>query len=350
MKKLLCVLLCAVILCGCGSDCSDEAACPLPAEQPAATATVFATPVPSPEPTPEPSPTPRPLLPPKTIDGSIDECLFGSANEQGYVTELFYETCDYAAGGTEPIEKRMVVYVPYGYDPQKQYNVLFLSHIMSWNENFWFWTDFGYPSPEGGHSGLFLFDMLDNMIELGYCEPVIVVSVNNYLYEQDSWSHYSSRTYSQFGREFAEDILPCVAENYSTYASGSSREELSAAREHFGFMGASFGAYVTYNCIMQDCFDLVSNFAVTGGGSMDGSLLINRWTALGHQDYSMDHLFFGQGEYDDRAGPEGGYYNLHYYPEYFSDGNLHLIIYPGLGHEERAWVNTVYNSLQLFFR
>lgn len=346
MKKLL-IILSALLLCGCG-NAGDEAVCPLPAEQPAATATVLPTPKPSTEPTPES--TPRPLLEPKLVEGSLDECLFPGAREQGYVTELFYETYDYAAGGTEAIEKRMVVYVPYGYDPEKQYNVLFLSHIMSWNENFWFWTDFGYPSPEGGYTGIYLFDMLDNMIELGYCEPVIVISVDNYLYDEDAWVHKSGRTYSQFGREFAEDILPCVVENYSTYAAGSSREELSEARSHFGFMGASFGAYVTYNCIMQDCFDVVSNFAVTGGGSMDGELLINRWTALGHQGYSMDCLFFGQGEYDDRAGPEGGYYNLRFYSEYFSDENLHLVLYPGLGHEERAWINTVYNALQLFFR
>ena len=107
---------------------------------------------------------------------------------------------------------------------------------------------------------------------------------------------------------------------------------------------------MSYNCLLPDCFDLVSHFAVTGGGSMDGARLQNQWAALGHEDYTLRCLFFGQGEYDDRQGPEGGYYNLHYYPEHFSDENLHLLLYPGIGHEEQAWLLTVYNALQLFFR
>ncbi len=339
MKQMLAVILAALLLAGCARQPEADVSARALAEgleMPGLSVTL--------------PPLQRVLRSPKPIAGSLDENLFPEAEVHGAVTELFYETYDYTAGGSEPIQKRLVVYVPPGYDPAAQYPVLFLSHIMNWNENFWFWTDFDYPSPEGGYTGLYLYNLLDNMIAQGYCEPLLVVSVDNYLYEEDSWSHNSARTYPQFAREFAEDILPAVVENYSTHAEGSSREELAQARSHFGFLGASFGAYVTYNCLMMDCFDLVANFALTGGGGMEGSVLLNRWAALGHEDYSMDCLFFGQGEYDDRVGPEGAYYNLKAYDSVFHEENLKLILYPGLGHEERAWVNTIYNALQLFFR
>lgn len=53
------------------------------------------------------------------------------ANEQaGTVEEFFYDTLAYTDDGVarESLRKRALVYLPYGYDASKSYNILYLLH------------------------------------------------------------------------------------------------------------------------------------------------------------------------------------------------------------------------------
>lgn len=345
MKKLI-FLLCLLLLCGCG--CGENSSCPVPVNQPTATATVL--PTATPEPTPEPTPSPRPLLPIELADYTLPESVFGMATEQGWVSTLDYETRDYVSGSEESIVKSMDVYKPYDYDENKQYNVLFLMHISGWDETFWFRKSFDYPSPEGGYNGIYLFDMFDKMIEQGRCEPMIVVSLDGFLYDEYRWYHQSAHSYQQFQHEFANDILPAVAENFSTYAQDSSREALSAAREHFGFLGASYGAYLTNNCILRHCYDLTANFALTGGGYVDYGILLANWKTQGCDALPMKCLYISVGAYDNNTDPYNSYLAMKQDTERFNDENLYFSLFSNTGHEQREWVNAVYNSAQLFFR
>ena len=345
MKKLI-VILCLLFLCGCG--CSEENTCPVPINQPTATATVL--PTATPEPTPEPTPSPRPLLPVELADYTLPESAFGQAQEQGWVSTLEYETKDYVSGSEQVIVKSMDVYKPYNYDENKQYNVLFLMHIAGWDETYWFRNSFEYPSPEGGYSGLYLYEMLDRMIEQGRCEPMIVISLDGFLYDEYRWVHKSSHSYDQFHHEFSNDILPVVVENLSTYATGSSREELSAARDHFGFMGASYGAYLTNNCILKYCYDIVSNFSLCGGGYMDYGIIQSAWAKNGCDELPMGCLYISTGAFDNHGDPHRAYLTMKNDTERFDEENLVFGMYTNTAHEQREWINAVYNTAQLFFR
>lgn len=350
MKKLTIILFSIFLLCGCGKDCTDDAVCPLPIEQPEATATVLPTPSPSPKPTPEPTPTPIPLLPAELIDYSIPEAVFGEAQHQGWVTEMEYITRDYVSGSEEEIVKSMDVYRPYNYDPEGQYDVLFLMHIAGGDEGFWFGSDFYYHSPEGNHRGIYLFDMLDKMIEQGRCAPLIVISLDGFLYDENRWTHSTGHSYEQFHHEFANDIMPYVVENLATYAEGSSREEMSKAREHFGFTGASYGSYLNNNCILKHCFDLVANFGFSGGGAMNYDVLKENWQRMGVEDMPVESLYIAVGLLDNRGPPEQAYLTFKADTERFNEDNLHLSLFTDTGHDQREWINSVYNSLQLFYR
>ena len=71
------------------------------------------------------------------------------AREQGKLEIIEYETIDYTNGNK--ITKNAVVYLPFGYDEDKRYNVFYLMHG---------WT---------GHAGDFfeysnILNILDNMI------------------------------------------------------------------------------------------------------------------------------------------------------------------------------------------
>ena len=102
------------------------------------------------------------------------------ASQQGTVVELEYETPAYAVndllGLNETLTKKATVYLPYGYDESKQYNVLYLLHGTKGDadgpmEEFWL-VQWGEQTR----------NVLDNMIEKGLCEPLIVVCPNYYSY------------------------------------------------------------------------------------------------------------------------------------------------------------------------
>jgi len=336
---LLAAALAVLLLCACSQR----------EKTPQLTVAEEATAAPSPSPTPSPEPTPRPLLPVDIVSYNMDESLFVPIEEQGSIFMTEYETMDYVRGGTEPIKKKMGVYLPYGYDVNKKYDVVFLMHVSGADENFWLMDSFSYASHDHGYIEITVPILLDNMIARGYCEPVIVMAPDGFPDNDSRALHNSGLAYDQFSREFAEDIMPFVAEYYATYAEGTSKEELIAAREHFAFLGASFGAYMNYLSVMSDNFDLVSNYAVVGGGEISYDYLMGDWTARGTQDYKMSCLYIGEGEYDDRAAPENSYYSL-LQTEKFDEGNLHFTLFERTGHEDRAWINTLFNSLQLFFR
>ena len=92
----------------------------------------------------------------------------GEITEAGTLEELIYETKAYATDG-RTVQKRALVYLPYGYDAQKQYNILYLMHGTGDDENYWLKTH-GYNKT-----------MLDRLIAFGEIEPLIVVTPTFYV-------------------------------------------------------------------------------------------------------------------------------------------------------------------------
>ena len=295
-------------------------------------------------------PTPRPLEPIKLVSYRIKEENFAECSEPGTLVTAEYQTKDYVKGLEEPITKNLCIYLPYGYDEEKQYDVLFLMHTSGADENFWLKREMSYAYPDTGYITVCVKDLVDNMIQQGRCRPCILVAADGFINDNLRSVHDTSTAYTQFAYEFGEDIMPYVAENYATYAEGSDRASLSAAREHFGFLGASYGAYMCYLSILPDNLDIVANFAMSGGGSMDYNSLYKSWVAHGTENFPISYLYIGTGEFDERAGPEGAYLNFLSAPDRFSKDNLHFTLYEQTRHEPREWINSLYNVLQLFFR
>ena len=323
-----------------------------PALDPAPTPT--STPVPTPAPTPEPTPeaTPRPLRDPELCDYCIDPSFFEPATEQGTLRrDVGYTTSDYVDGREGTFAKCMQVYFPYGYDESEQYDVLFLLHVRQHDEYFWLDWPHLYDIPGEGASYVSAVNLLDNLIERGLCRPMLVIALNGYLNYDASMAHRSEQVYPQFAEEFRRDILPFVAEHYATYAEGTDLASLRAAREHFGVMGASFGAYETEISVLAPSLDLIAWYAMTGGGSVTYDYLYPEWSHCGTVDEPIRLLYFVEGEYDDIGPVEGSYWALGNWTEKFTrDENLRFTRIYGAGHEPREWVDALYNTAQLFFR
>ena len=324
----------------------------LPARTPEPTPEAFPEPTAAPVPTPTPEPTPRPLSGPELTGFGIDRSFFEPSSEPGtLLKDVVYTTRDYVDGHEGPYTKRMQVYLPWGYREEERYDVLFLLHVRQLDERFWLEQSHDYWLPDEGDVPVSAAVMLDNLIERGCCRPLIVIALNGYLTEEAAALHRSDQVYPQFEKEFANDILPFVAQHFSTWAEGGSREQLQAARRHFGVLGASFGAYQAELSVLAPNLDLVSWFCLTGGGSVTRDYLEPWWSVYGTLDEPIDLLYFVEGECDDLGPVQSSYQALAGWTEKFTDNeNLRFTLLFSTWHDWREWIDALYNSAQLFFR
>ena len=303
----------------------------------------------SPEPTPIPTPTPKPLRPIRLTETDLPEELLRPAEHRGTVREEDYPTRDMVSDVPDRINKDVTVYLPYGYDPEEQYDVLILLHCAWADHRFWLGQERNYGSEEAPVP-VSVPNLLDRMIEEGYCRPLIVVSPCIYLYDRQPSNAGNGYDYEQFEQEIGTDFLPWIAENYGTYAADGSPEALRAAREHLGVIGASFGACAEYFCVSGENFDLLAWYCFCGGGEIEPWHLAERWTENGTAELPLRMLYICEGEFDDRYGPEISYHNLMTFGGPFNEENVKFTLVQGWGHEDHSYLVGLYNSLQMFFR
>ena len=133
-------------------------------------------------------------------------------------------------------------------------------------------------------------------------------------------------------------------------AADGSRDSLREARDHFGVLGASFGAWTIYLSLIGDNFDLLSWYTMCGGGEIDPGYLLNSWLNAGSADLSLRLLYVCEGEFDDRYGPEISCRNLLKLGGTFTEENVKYTMVKGWGHQDHSYLVGLYNTLQMFFR
>ncbi len=164
---------------------------------------------------------------------------------RGRVERVDYITDAYEDGITYP--KYCIVYLPYCYDEKdtsRKYNVLYYQHGNTCE-----------PEIFTGENQ----KKLDLLFDSGEIEPCIIVSTTYYF---DTTKDIEERKRTgrvpagdrpddgkkpNFWKEVIEDIIPTVEIRYNTYTSGTSPEEIIAARDHRAFSGYSRGSVATWN-------------------------------------------------------------------------------------------------------
>lgn len=149
---------------------------------------------------------------------------FRPASEQGTVEVLWYDSKDYTSVSKSATRKPAYVYLPYGYDASKKYDVIYLLHG---------WTGVAqeYFLGRNGNSKTPLVHLFDNMIQRGLTRPFIAVSPT---WDKDNQSKdwgESTREAAVFSQEYVNDLIPAVEMHYSTYL-----EKADAEPELAGFM------------------------------------------------------------------------------------------------------------------
>ncbi|MBP5282910.1 MAG: hypothetical protein J6Z22_10480, partial [Lachnospiraceae bacterium] len=209
-------------------------------------------------------------IPTKYINLRVVDC--------GKIEKITYTSHDYFGDGAE-VEKAANVYLPAGYDPSKQYNVLYLMHGIGGDENEWGMT--------GSTSRVKC--IMDNLSYYGDIESFIVVTPNGRSAANHAANGSDFNSFYVFGQELRNDLMPYIESHYSTYASealaaagldaitaevdeaafadqkanadaDAINKALQDSRDHRAMAGLSMGGMQTINIGIGECVDLISYF------------------------------------------------------------------------------------------
>lgn len=229
-------------------------------------------------------------------------------------------------------QKKLNVYLPYGYDENKQYNIFYLMHGGGENENTIFSKD------------VKLNNMLDHMIQNGDIEPMIVVTPTF------NGSGCSAETVY---KEMKESIVPFVEGKYSTYAESTSPEDLEASRMHRAYGGFSMGGGSTWNVLIND-IDYFAYVMPLSGHCWGGANAVGQ--AVQNSKYKdSTYILAATGTEDIAYGNMVPQINamknmsVFTYTSDFSKGNLYFLEAPGLTHWWGYVRHYVYDALPYFF-
>ncbi len=250
---------------------------------------------------------------------------FNDAGKKGRVINESYNGVN---GGN-----KLNVYLPYGYDENKQYNIFYLMHGGGENEN-----------TLVAQNDTMIPNMIDHMIENNEIDPMIVV-----------FPTFNKTKAEDFWKEWRESVVPFVEGKYSTYANkDTSAESLKASRMHRAYGGFSMGSVSTWG-VTNNCLDIVAYIMPLSGHSYQG---------MGAVSQAVDKFGLKKGEYfilcctgsDDIACPnmnpqmEELKADSHFsYGCDFSKDNFYYMVAPGRNH---WWGNVrhyVYDALPYFF-
>ncbi|MGM9917675.1 MAG: alpha/beta hydrolase [Lactimicrobium massiliense] len=230
----------------------------------------------------------------------VPEDFFEPAQEGGNLQYFQYKTKNYDRDMAEET-KYAVVYTPYQYSSDKQYDILYLMHGYAGDINTWL----GSPGDPGE-----MKYVLDHMIADHKIAPLIVVCPTYYdNNKNEETDNMDTGLLEPFGQELRNDLIPAVETAFSTYAVTTDEQGLQDSGTHRAFGGFSMGG-VTTLYRMMDCMDIFSCFIDFSGpiywsslvnsqtGDWGASYLKEKITEQGYTDKDF-HLYLATGSQDE---------------------------------------------------
>ena len=257
--------------------------------------------------------------------------------QPGTVEELVYQTKAYATDGRD-VEKSALVYLPYGYDESKAYNILYLMHGTGDNQYYWLRT----------HE--YNKIMLDNLIASGNIEPLIVVTPTFYVEDDLKKEGLDPLTFS-FREELRGDLMPLVESKYSTYAESCDEAGFTASRDHRAFAGLSRGAVTTAHAAFCGSLDYFSWFGMFSAFRTTREYLQQTIQSEAFRDYPIHYLYMTSGNFDFALPAQVTGYRMmtDMEPRLLYGVNTLFEVYPMRYHSQGNWHLALYNYLQKIF-
>ena len=278
----------------------------------------------------------------------------GTVEELSYTTRSYYlESLPENAGREIALTKTALVYLPAGYDPSQQYDVMYLLHGTGEDEKTWL-----------TFKGKDVINVLENMVAQGLCKPVILVTPTWYSPETpyttqeeynadpnpDGWT-------SAFAAELRNDLIPAVEARYSTYAGGdTSPEKLIASRGHRAFCGVSRGSMTVMKSGLLQNLDYIGYFGNFSGVWTEVSELKDALSSPAFASYPIGYWYNGTGDAD-TVGGANEHHPVFYkealkeLPDKFTNGvNAAMVVKKTSGHDYNAWLADFYNAMLVFYK
>ena len=236
-------------------------------------------------------------LPMITVPGERTENYGEAVKQHGTVSHPWYESKILG------MNRRLTVYTPYGYEanPKKKYPVLYLLHGAGGDEEAW--ISMGRTA-----------QILDNLIEKGLAEPMIVVMPNgnanqaaartlNIPEKQMDWRDPSLQ--NAYVKSLCEEIVPFIEKNFRAVAKPSSR----------AIAGLSMGGghTISASILYPEMFDYICPLSAAGSATPEQIAALKKagvklyFLACGNTDFlfegsktldktlteqGLDHIFY----------------------------------------------------------
>lgn len=279
------------------------------------------------------------------------EILRKEADEKGRVELVDYTAHNYCLGYAPEITKTMAVYLPYGYEESRQYNVIFVCHGAVGDCRM-FTTDMHTFRENGEEIELTFADLYDRLIQYGGMEPAVIVGVTHWVMGDRASNDALINSLVSFGQEMKQDILPFVAEHYATYAASSELTDIEAARSHFAWYGASFGSTLGHQKIMTEDLDCIGYFANISGCHVSTGLIQYNLQNAGNEGEKVYYYLSGAGDQDvSRNEAVTGYNSVTACLGSLEDGvNSAFVLSENSDHGDNLWISSFCNAARVFFR
>jgi len=174
-------------------------------------------------------------------------------------------------------EREMYVYTPPGYDPSREYPVLYL--VGGSGESASNWSLMGRAN-----------FIMDNLLAEGAVVPMVIAMPNNQVVHRRLPNHVEF-TFDLFEKDLVGHIIPFVEANYSVQADrhGRALAGLSMGGRHTQFVGFKR-------------LDLFASFGVLSAGSVDSETDSAEFLNDPDINEKVDYLFVGQGTHEASPG------------------------------------------------
>ena len=272
--------------------------------------------------------------------------LKGECDQKGTVVQMDYETPLYISDPETTVTKTMYVYLPYNYDAEKPYNILYLMHGGGESAEYWL---------AGERWGPTTCNVLDNMIKDGICDPFIVVTPTFYPPEGDDENPEGAEDLTYvFADELRNNVIPTVESQYLTYANkDTSEESLISTRDHRAFAGFSMGSMTSIHSAMMKNLDLFGWIGSYSGAKTDVSDFTAALNSDAYKDLKIDFWYNGNGKGDIAHDEHDEFCHaaVEAMPDRLKDGeNFAWVDLRDGTHSYASWLVDLYNCMLVFFK
>jgi acetyl esterase/lipase len=285
---------------------------------------------------------------PKEI-GKIPSRYFEASSQPGTLTDLTYSTYESFSYSerSKPLQKHAVVYLPYGYDKDRQYDVFYLMHGGGGDET----STLGTPRKPSAFK-----NVIDQSIAAGEVRPLIIVCPtynNTNLNGRDSGNFLLAMQLTEnYHDELINDLVPAVEGTYRSYAASTRKGDLILSRDHRGFGGFSMGSVATWRTFQYGLDYFHYFLPMSCGTSLDDEAIYSAATLHNPESY---FVFVMTGTNDFAFPYDTARAKLMGSKSFFSDidfqkqGNFAFRVKPGYSHDGNAAMEYSYNGLRAFW-